>query len=307
MSHPPPEGPRHAQPGRRTRPLKVIGFVLLCLAAAYGVGRFFWPDTPPVIPPPPHCQATVFGDTATIDIEQSENASLIGGVVAQRRLVPRALSIALATAFQESKIRNLDYGDRDSLGLFQQRPSMGWGTEEQIMDPIYSTHTFLDAMVLVPGWADMDIGDVAQEVQRSGFPDAYDQHVARARVLASALSGETTAAWSCIIRDGAPANPTGLADGLQLAYGDTVTVAVVAADPADPAANPARLTLTAADPAVAWSAAAYAQSWATARGVASVQVDDQLWTADDMSLAPWVAQTEGAVGATTVVVTFTAP
>ena len=102
--------------------------------------------------------------------EQAENASLIAAIAIERGLPARAVSIALATAFQESKLVNIDYGDRDSLGLFQQRPSQGWGTAEEILDPVYSTNAFYDALVQVDGYEDMEITEAAQQVQRSAFP-----------------------------------------------------------------------------------------------------------------------------------------
>ena len=75
--------------------------------------------------------------------------------------------IALATAQQESRLRNLDYGDRDSLGLFQQRPSQGWGTEAQVQDPVYAAGKFYDGLVKVPDWETGRLTEIAQAVQRS--------------------------------------------------------------------------------------------------------------------------------------------
>ena len=100
-----------------------------------------------------------------ISLEQAHYASIIAGLSVKRGLPPRAASIALATAYQESDIRNLDYGDRDSVGLFQQRPSQGWGTEKQLMDPYYATGEFYDALVKIKNWRTRDINDVAQAVQ----------------------------------------------------------------------------------------------------------------------------------------------
>ncbi|MDR1807551.1 MAG: hypothetical protein LBR33_06525, partial [Propionibacteriaceae bacterium] len=162
----------------------------------------------PFLPPSTRCQATLDdGRTATLDLEQARNASLIAGIATSRYLEPRATSIALATAFQESDIRNLDYGDLDSLGIFQQRPAAGWGTPEEIMDPYYSTNAFFDALVKLADWQTADIGVIAQEIQRSAYPDAYDKHVDRARILASVLTGETAAGWTCHVRDPAAADP----------------------------------------------------------------------------------------------------
>jgi len=107
------------------------------------------------------------------------------------------VSIALATAYQESDIRNLDHGDRDSLGLFQQRPSQGWGSTSQVQDPFYATNAFYDALEKVDGYQDMPITEAAQEVQHSAFGGAYAGHEADARALASALTGYSQARYSC--------------------------------------------------------------------------------------------------------------
>jgi cell wall-associated NlpC family hydrolase len=105
--------------------------------------------------------------------EQTANAQLITSVVVSRTLPRRAAVIAVSTAIVESTLRNLPHGDRDSLGLFQQRPSQGWGTPERILTPSLATATFLDRLVAIPGWATMAPGTAAQAVQRSAFPDAY--------------------------------------------------------------------------------------------------------------------------------------
>ena len=143
------------------------------------------------------CTAEVDGHTVTLDPEQAQHAGLITAIGVSRGLPARAASIALATAYQESDLRNLDSGDRDSLGLFQQRPSQGWGTEKQVQDPVYATNAFYDALVKVDGYESMEITVAAQEVQRSGFPDAYADHEKDARTLASALTGNSRAAFSC--------------------------------------------------------------------------------------------------------------
>ncbi|MFD4022277.1 C40 family peptidase [Streptomyces sp. NPDC058576] len=83
--------------------------------------------------------------------------------------------IALATAMQESRLRNLNYGDRDSLGLFQQRPSQGWGSAQQIRDPVYASERFYEGLLKVSGWQQLTVTQAAQAVQKSGFPDAYAQ------------------------------------------------------------------------------------------------------------------------------------
>ena len=163
------------------------------------------------VPDPEECRADVGPTVSVISTEQAENASLIAAISIRRGLPPRAASIALATAFQESKLSNIDYGDRDSLGLFQQRPSQGWGTRKQVMDPEYSINAFYDALERIDGYEEMRITEAAQEVQRSGFPEAYQDHAGDARALASALTGETRpAAFSCVVRHDSSSDPTAL-------------------------------------------------------------------------------------------------
>ena len=150
-----------------------------------------------------YCTADVGSTHAQIDIEQARWATLMSAIAQRRGLPPRATTIAIATAFQESKIHNIDYGDRDSVGLFQQRPSQGWGTRDALMNPTYAINAFYDALVKVNGYETMVITDAAQRVQLSGFPGAYAQHEDYARALASALRGYSAAAFTCSI------NPTG--------------------------------------------------------------------------------------------------
>lgn len=135
------------------------------------------------------CTVTVGEKAANLTAEQSNNAALIAAVAVERGLPARAASIGIATAIQESSLRNIDYGDRDSVGLFQQRPSQGWGEVEEILDPYYSINKFYDGLVKVSGWQDLPVTEAAQEVQRSGFPEAYADHEGEARLWASALTG----------------------------------------------------------------------------------------------------------------------
>ena len=181
--------------GRAGR-LTVSALVALGVVAAVGIA--IHQGVGP-LPDAEGCRAEVDGRVVELDTEQAENAALIAGIAVGRGLPPRAASIALATAYQESKLLNLEHGDRDSVGLFQQRPSQGWGTVDQILNPPYAVNAFYDALVKVEGYQDMPITEAAQAVQRSAFPDAYADHEADARVLASALTGETTArsAASC--------------------------------------------------------------------------------------------------------------
>ncbi|MEU8976904.1 heavy metal transporter [Streptomyces monashensis] len=144
------------------------------------------------------------GTAVSLDLDQASHAATIAAVAHARGLPERAVTIALATAIQESKLRDLGYGDRDSLGLFQQRPSQGWGTPAQIRDPVYAAGRFFDALVKVPGYLGLPVTVAAQQVQHSGYPQAYAQHEDMAATLADVLTGREGPALNCTV-SGAPA------------------------------------------------------------------------------------------------------
>jgi N-acetylmuramoyl-L-alanine amidase len=124
--------------------------------------------------------------TADLDAEQTANARLIIEIGRELGVPDRGIAIALGTAMQESWLRNLDWGDRDSLGLFQQRPSTGWGTAEEVRDPARATRAFFGGsgdpngdltrgLLDIPGWESMSFADAAQAVQISAYPERYAQ------------------------------------------------------------------------------------------------------------------------------------
>ncbi|WP_431942353.1 hypothetical protein [Micromonospora marina] len=123
----------------------------------------------------------VQGDQSRIDLndEQTANVKAIIAATKKAGMDERAAVVSIATALQESKLENLghlgDRNDHDSQGLFQQRPSSGWGTVEQITDPEYSTLAFLKGLKQVDGWQDMPLTKAAQTVQVSAYPDHYAQ------------------------------------------------------------------------------------------------------------------------------------
>ncbi|MEU9127828.1 hypothetical protein AB0D08_06890 [Kitasatospora sp. NPDC048540] len=143
--------------------------------------------------------------------QQIRNASTITNVARTRGLSPRAAVIAVATAMQESTLENLDHGDRDSVGLFQQRPSQGWGSVTQITDPVYAANKFYDGLVKIKDWQTRPLTQAAQAVQRSGFPDAYAKWEQSAGGLVSTTWG--TAAVTSVFAgcDPTPAGATGTA------------------------------------------------------------------------------------------------
>ena len=125
----------------------------------------------------------------TYTTDQIANATTIYQVSVNLKLPQYAAVVAIATALQESDLYNLDYGDRDSLGLFQQRPSQGWGTPAEIMDPIYSSTKFYEALVKVPNWQTIPLTEAAQDVQESAYPDAYAAHQKPSEYLVATVSG----------------------------------------------------------------------------------------------------------------------
>jgi hypothetical protein len=134
--------------------------------------------------------------------DQFTNAATIVAVGKQMNVPEQGWVVAIAAALQESGLHNLDYGDRDSLGLFQQRPSQGWGSLAQIMNPTYAATQFYRHLLAVPGWQQMSVNDAAQTVQRSGFPLAYGPHEQAAREIVAAVSGA-----ACTTAEPSPSTP----------------------------------------------------------------------------------------------------
>jgi cell wall-associated NlpC family hydrolase len=120
--------------------------------------------------------------------EQVPNTKTIQATGVAMNIPARGQIVALATALQESGLRNLTYGDRDSLGLFQQRPSQGWGTASEILDPVHASTSFYTALEKVSGWQSMTVTQAAQAVQQSGFPDAYAKWEPLATALQKAIA-----------------------------------------------------------------------------------------------------------------------
>jgi hypothetical protein len=179
-------------------PLKRVAAVVVPVAlvvggVAYGVSRHGSHDDETL----GQCTTKVGRLKVVVSGTQARNAALISGISIRRGMPAHAATIALATALQESKLYNLRGGDRDSLGLFQQRPSQGWGTPRQILDPVHATNAFYDALVRVDGYETLPVTEAAQEVQRSGFPSAYAVYEKDARAMASALTGFSPAAFWC--------------------------------------------------------------------------------------------------------------
>jgi len=159
----------------------------LLIAAAYGGYRVYKHVQLMLIVP--GCQAGSGQNKLSLDFEQARDAATIADVAVYNHLPRQALIIGYATAIQESKLHNLDYGTSDSVGIFQQRPSEGWGSVQELEDPVYAAQAFFEtgptALAKVPGYQSMSISDAAQHVQASADGNAYQQWADEASQLAS--------------------------------------------------------------------------------------------------------------------------
>jgi len=281
-------------PTRRRR----SGLVLfVAVLAVVGVVTYaVWRGSDPA-PELPGCTATVAGRDVYLEPDQAENATLIAAIAAKRGLPARAVSIALATAYQESKIRNLAHGDRDSIGIFQQRPSQGWGTVAQISDAYYSINRFYDALVQIHGYQTMRITEAAQKVQRSGYPEAYEVHAPDARALASALTGYSPGGtFTCVVGDaGGHGTASTATAALTKAYGDL-----------DTARTGSRQDFTIAVASgqdgnrKGWSVAAYLLAHADRLEVSRISFDGQTWSNGRDSEKGWTASSASSSTKVTV-------
>jgi hypothetical protein len=152
----------------------VVGAAMLCVGGLIGLAGGASACAPRTVPSAPTPDAATAQLASGYDSEQLTNAAVIVSVGIGRGMPARGLIIAVATALQESSLRDLgDLGegnDHDSLGLFQQRPSQGWGTPEQVMDPVYASNKFYDKLLTIPGWEQLPLTEAAQAVQASATP-----------------------------------------------------------------------------------------------------------------------------------------
>ncbi|QNE21832.1 hypothetical protein F1D05_32840 [Kribbella qitaiheensis] len=170
--------------------LALVGVVSLLMLAPFGGGTTSQAACSPLAPG----QAGDPRANGPLRGIQVGFAKIIDEVAVRRGLPGQATLVALMTALQESQLMNLTYGDRDSVGLFQQRPTAGWGTVTELLDPRYSTNAFFGGaeapdppgLVDIDGWPSMSYNDAAQAVQVSGHPDYYAKHEQDARDIAAA-------------------------------------------------------------------------------------------------------------------------
>lgn len=254
-------------------------FITALITVALAIGGVYWLGRP-MSGDTGFCVTRVGATVVETDLEQTKWATQMAAIGAQRNLPPRATTIAIATAYQESKMRNIDYGDRDSLGLFQQRPSQGWGSAEQVTDPVYAINAFYDGLERVDDYSTMEITKAAQAVQRSGFPEAYAQHEANARALASALRGYSPAAFTCAVQE-TPGDLSNLTKELKVFWPDA-KLSTEGESHALSTAAPNEDSVTRG-----WAIAHFLVGNAAEFGIASVSFDDMHW-ASQRDKSEWV-------------------
>ncbi|MFF3315763.1 hypothetical protein ACFYV5_09630 [Streptomyces sp. NPDC003035] len=259
----------------------------------------------------PRCSVGSGENTYEFSPEQASNAATISAVGTTRRMPERAVTIALATALQESALRNIEHGDRDSLGLFQQRPSQGWGTPRQILDPVYSSGKFYEGLAKVPGYSRLPLTVAAQKVQRSGFPQAYAKHEPDAALLAAALTGRSAASLRCTtsaVPEGRPGDPAKVRAELARDFGGKAAPKATAGGDAGGAgrsgANASGASLVLSVPVLAttgtdtqrgWELAHWAVARADELRIVEVAYADKVWRASDVSGA-WTKAADDSDG-----------
>jgi hypothetical protein len=275
-------------PSHRLRALPAIGSALVLVLAA--VGYLFFggrhgvrPATPP---PPPGCQAGTGVAAIPLATDQAGIAATIAGVAVRHRLPRQAVTIAFAAALQESELQNLDYGDRDSVGVFQQRPSQGWGTTAELEDPVYATTKFFAALVRVPGYMKMPVDRAVQDVQHSADGSAYEQWVEVATLLAGYFTGASPGGVSCWYSPGGKPDLAGALKQLTETFGPRGTDGVLVGITTDRSAKKrvAVVHVQRDGGPMAWTVAGWLVAHAQQYGISQIRYAGFVWDAGNGSM-----------------------
>jgi hypothetical protein len=274
-------------PTRRLRAVALIGSALVLAAAGYlAFGGARPGPTPAAPPPPPGCQAGTGVAAIPLATDQAGIAATIAGVAARHRLPRQAVAIALAAALQESQLQNLDYGDRDSVGVFQQRPSRGWGTAAELEDPVYATTKFFAALVRVPGYARMPVDQAAQDVQHSADGYAYEQWAGVATLLAGYFTGTSPAGVSCWYTPAGQPDLAGALGQLTRTFGPEGTDGVlvrIATDRSAKKKQDGSVAVVRVQRDGAWTVAGWLVAHAQQYGISQIRYAGYVWNAADGS------------------------
>ena len=262
-ARPAPTGPPPRRGRRRLVCTAVAAGVVVVLGGVAVAGiRTWWDDGTLAARIDPGCRAGGF----EISTDQAVVAADLVSVVVSRGLPARASTLLITAGIQESKLRNIaaGAGDRDSVGVLQQRPSQGWGTAEQLADPVFAAGAFLDAVVKVPGWETEPAADVIQAVQISIDGSLYAEHEPEGEAIADALDGTAPAGLTCRF-----AAPT------EVATAQTLAAQVEQALPvATPVAEGGAVTV----PGAGWPTAAWFVANGDRLGIERVEVAGRTWT-----------------------------
>jgi hypothetical protein len=188
-----------------------------------------------------------------LDPEQAQLAATIAGVAHRRDMPSRAVTVAYAAALQETHLHNLDFGDRDSVGVFQQRPSEGWGPASKLINPVYASTKFFQALERVHGYRRLPVYQAAQAVQRSADGYAYAQYQRMAVRLTAAFTGASPRAVWCW----PPGGTAGTAQFTAARQALTQTFGRLPARSSASAGDTPSLLVRASDTAVGWAVAAW--------------------------------------------------
>ena len=248
----------------------------------------------------PGCQAGTGASALPLDFGQAADAAIIAGVAVREHLPREALTVAYATAMQESKLENLDYGDLDSVGIFQQRPSQGWGTTAQLEDPAYAATAFFGALVKIPGYTALPVYQAAQDVQRSADGSAYEQYAQAGTVLAADFTAASHAV-TCWYDPATQAADTGISTRLNLkgairaledAFGRPGRGRAVRGVSTARSEESGTFRVTAAG---GWPVANWLVTNASSYGITQVRYGGYQWTAG-LTETSWQADPGGAAG-----------
>jgi len=172
------------RPTRRLAPVILLVVVALAAGGVYLAVRHV-----PAILGQTGCTAGSGRAAVALDPQQAQIAATIAGVAYHRGMPSRAVTVAYATAMQETHLHDPDYGDQDSVGVFQQRPSAGWGPASKLINPVYASTKFFRALAQVHGYQRMPVYEAAQAVQHSADGSAYAQYQTLASRLTPAFTG----------------------------------------------------------------------------------------------------------------------
>jgi len=271
-----------APPTRRLLAVTVIGSALVLLVAVVGslVIHALQPRPVAAPPPPPGCQAGTGVSAIPLGTGQAGIAATIAGVAARHGLPRQAVTIAYAAALQESQLQNLDYGTLDSVGVFQQRPSQGWGTTAELEDPVYATTKFFAALVQVPAYTTIPVDQAAQDVQHSA-----DGGVAT--LLAGYFTGAPHASVSCWFTAAGRADLAGAVKGLKATFGPAGRGGVLVGITTDRSVKNKKastVTIVRAQPDAGWPVANWLVAYAQQYGLSEVRYAGYVWHASDGSM-----------------------